>query len=145
MEHEKVYAVCENKCFVETMTKEQIEEWADEQIKEQIEEYDTNLQSKTFMSAVPCRLNTPNVGGKKRYRIFINQAPKNIMLPDGFGCWIKISWFTITAGNVTNNSKLCSLPEGQVAGKDYDTNINLAIGQYYVEIENLSYTEPAEE
>lgn len=149
MAHEKVYAVCENKCFVETKTKEQIDNDV-----ETLNQGVTNLNDTiNTMSVIEIRhpagsvmsVLPPNSYNKTRH-LFINDSGSSKPLRvSGIGItqdvYVKVSWIKVTDNNTTLNTKIVSLTR-----EGYVELATIATGEtYYIEIENLSYTEPAEE
>lgn len=150
MEHEKVYAVCENKCFVETMTKEQIDNDV-----ETLNQGVTNLNDTiNTMSAIEIRhpagsvmsVIPPNSYNKTRH-LFINDSgsskPLRASAVQGTrDTYVKVSWIKMTNGNTTLNTRIVYIENDST----FVELATIATGEtYYIEIENLSYTEPAEE
>lgn len=77
MAHEKVYAVCENKCFVETMTKEQIETGLNE-VEERIEEQIEELKETKIIRCIDGDLLYFNLNKGERVLYIINNGSYTI-------------------------------------------------------------------
>lgn len=145
MAHEKAFLVCENKCFVEGVTKEQYDE--DMELVNQDIDTINNLtkievrhQSGSSMTVI-----APNSYNKTRH-LFINDSDSSksfrVMVAQGMSeTYVKVSWIKVAANNTTLNTKVVYFAND---GGYVELGTINAGETYYIEIENLSYT-PAEE
>lgn len=148
-DHEKAFLVCENKCFVEGVTKEDYEENKTivheviDSVSEEIEAYAELNKIKVFERSSGIAIKEPQ--NYSKYRFLYHNTASNSNTLEVYGSascnnqFVKISWMKVSDGNTTVNNKIVLLNAGS-----YSNFVTVQAGErYYVEIENLSYV-PAE-